>query len=179
MVWLRLGPCVPDIGLLVVDALRAAAPTELGVRRASRIAAAVTVLLGLIGVASIALAPPRPAALPDGAAALALRTQMPRLWPPRGFGCPMALVPELRVWREADEMVFLRASDQQRVVLVWPPGFSARLVRGRAELVMPNGAVLAREGDIVTNLAGEAADNGDILVCVDAVSRPEVVPAYR
>lgn len=148
-------------------------------RRASRIAAAVAVLLGLIGVASITLAPPRPAALPDGAAPLALRTQTPRLWPPRGFGCPMALVPDLRVWREGDEMVFLRASDQQHVVVVWPPGFSARLLRGRAELVLPDGGVLAREGDIVTNLAGEAADNGDILVCVDAASRPEVIPAYR
>lgn len=91
----------------------------------------------------------------------------------------MALVPDLRVWREGDEMVFLRASDQQHVVVVWPPGFSARLLRGRAELVLPDGGVLAREGDIVTNLAGEAADNGDILVCVDAASRPEVIPAYR
>lgn len=148
-------------------------------RRASRMAAAVAVLLGLIGVASVALAPPRPAALPEGAAPLALRTQTPRLWPPRGFGCPMALAPELRVWREADEMVFLRVSDAQRVVVVWPPGFSARLMRGRAELVMPDGGVLAREGDILTNLAGEAADNGDILVCVDTASRPEVIPAHR
>jgi hypothetical protein len=88
----------------------------------------------------------------------------------------MALVPELRVGRKADEMVFMLASDEHQVVVVWPPGFSARLVNGRAELVTPSGEVLAREGDIITNLSGVAADNGDTLVCLDFASRPRVIP---
>jgi hypothetical protein len=36
--------------------------------------------------------------------------------------------------------------------LVWPRGFSARLVGGRAELVAPDGTVVIREGDVVSDI---------------------------
>jgi len=63
------------------------------------------------------------------------------------------------------------------VTLVWPNGFSARLLHGRAELVPPNGSVLAREGAVISNLVSAAADNGDILICFDFASTPRVEPS--
>ena len=120
------------------------------------------------------LGPSRPAALPPGATSLALVTQPWRLWPPSGFGCPTALVVPIRVERDEGALIFSDAADGIRSQLVWPNGFSARLVNGRAELVAPDGSVLAREGDVISKLAGGAADNGDILVCFDFATKPLV-----
>jgi hypothetical protein len=52
-----------------------------------------------------------------------------------------------------------------------------RYLDGRAELVTPDGEVLARDGNVISNLAGSAADNGDILVCISAASLPEITHA--
>ena len=60
--------------------------------------------------------------------------------------------------------------------VVWPSGYSARLMNGRAELIQPDGIrqVLARDGDAINDLAGGAADNGDFLICFDFASKPVV-----
>ena len=71
-------------------------------------------------------------------------------------------------------MVFRRVDIGERVSLEWPHGFSARLLDGRAELVYPNGVVLARERDVISNLTGAAAGNGDIHICFGPASRPQV-----
>lgn len=128
----------------------------------------------LVGAAVLLQGPSGPAALPPGATPLALLTQPPRLWPPSGFGCPAALVPPIRVERDGSALVFTRVDVRERVSVVWPSGFSARLVNGRAELVYPDGSVLARERDVISNLEGGSADNGDILVCISFASHPEV-----
>ena len=70
--------------------------------------------------------------------------------------------------------MFTRVDVAERASIVWPSGFSARFLHGRADLVSPDGSVLAREGDVISNLAGGAADNGDILVCIDFAMRPRV-----
>lgn len=70
--------------------------------------------------------------------------------------------------------MFKRVDIGERMSVVWPSGFSARLVNGRAELVAPDGSVLARERDVISNLAGGAADNGDILICFDFDTMPLV-----
>ena len=74
-------------------------------------------------------------------------------------------------------MVFADEASGNRLPVVWPNGYSARLMNGRAELIPPNGSVLAREGDVISNLASNAADNGDLLICMDLASKPIVEPS--
>lgn len=74
-------------------------------------------------------------------------------------------------------MVFADEASGNRLPVVWPTGYSARVLDGRAELVPPNGSVLARDGDVISNLASTAADNGDYLICLDFAAKPNVKPA--
>jgi hypothetical protein len=62
-------------------------------------------------------------------------------------------------------LVFKSAQDGQLVPVVFPSGFAGWLVDGRAALVAPEGIIVAREGDVLSGLAGSAADNGDLNVC--------------
>jgi len=141
-------------------------------RRPLLIVAAAVVL----GVVALLAMIPRPAALPPEATALALPTQPWKPWPLGGFGCPMGLVAPSRVERDGDVVVFSGVDVPERIGLIWPSGFSARLLEARAELVAPDGSVLAREGDVISNLAGGAADDGTILICFDFASKPTVEP---
>ncbi len=61
--------------------------------------------------------------------------------------------------------------------MIWPSGYSARVLEGRADLVSPDGSVLANEGDVISNLTGAAADDGGILLCFDFASKPVVEPS--
>ena len=81
----------------------------------------------------------------------------------------------IRVERDGGAMVFTRVDIGERLSVVWPSGYSARLLNGRAELVAPDGSVLARERDVISNLGGGgSADNGDILLCFDSATKPLV-----
>lgn len=68
-------------------------------------------------------------------------------------------------------MAFERVDNEERQSVVWPSGFSARLLDDRAELVDPDGSVLAREGDVISNIGGAAANNGDVLLCFDFATK--------
>jgi hypothetical protein len=118
----------------------------------------------------------KPTVLPVDAVPLTLRTQPWRLWP-FSFGCGMAALTPIRVERDGVSMVFADEASSNRLQVVWPNGYSARLLNGRAELVQPDRSVLARDGDVISGLASGAADNGDLLVCLDAASKPVVKPA--
>jgi hypothetical protein len=114
--------------------------------------------------------------LPANALPLTLRTQPWKLWP-LSFGCGMAALTPIRVERDGVAMVFADEASGNRLQVVWPNGYSARLLNGRAELVPPDGSVLAREGDVLSRLAAGSADNGDLLVCIDAASTPAIKPS--
>lgn len=144
----------------------------------------LVVLVGIAVVAILALGaymlgrPDEPAPLPQGAAPLSLRT-MPPEWSFPGVpkGCPLAGVLPVRLMREGESISFETADSGAPVPLVFPFGFTARLVAGRAELVSPSGAVIAREGEVVSGLMGGAANNGDFILCFDPATRLDVTPA--
>lgn len=144
-----------------------------------RIVLGIVIAFAFAGFAMLALlsvAMPRTPSPPAGAIPLAIRTQPSKLWPPPGLGCPAALVVPLRVARDGASLVFMNeASDSPRPV-VWPSGFTAWELAGRALLIAPDGAVFASEGDVISGLGGSAADNGDILICLSFGSRPVIMP---
>ena len=146
------------------------------VRRWAALSLIVALAL-VVGAAFWLLGPTGPAPLPPTAGPLVLRTQPWKIWPPSGFSCGMAALTPIRVEQDGVSMVFVNETGDTRVPAVWPNGYSARLLNGRAELVQPNGAVLARDGDLIKNLASGAADNGDFLICMDFASKPLVEPS--
>ena len=175
-----------SITLEVNDGARAVGPNPLGRRRNRKVVRGVRVArwaLGLLiaaalvaGLAALLLAPPQSAPLPAGAVPLTLRTQPWKLWP-FSFGCGLALLTPIRLERDGTSMVFADEASTNRLQVVWPSGYSARLTNGRSELIAPDGSVLARDGDVISNLAAGAADNGDLLVCLDSASKPLVEPS--
>lgn len=79
--------------------------------------------------------------------------------------CPLGLLPPVKMVHEGQAVVFDGLDGGVRVPVVFPMGFQAWSVAGRALLVTPEGYVLAREGDVLVRLGGSAADNGDLIVC--------------
>ncbi len=61
--------------------------------------------------------------------------------------------------------MFRLVSDDSVITLIWPRGFSARLVSGRAEIAAPDGMVITREGDVLANMLGGAGDAQGFHIC--------------
>lgn len=122
---------------------------------------------------------PTPAPLPEGATALPLAADLPPPSVPDGVeigACPAALHEPvtLRVDRAAKPPVlhFLGA-DGREVGLQWSIGISAREIDGVAEVVMPDGSLIVREGEeSVMALGGGFLGAGDVFgVCLTAPHR--------
>lgn len=122
---------------------------------------------------------PTPAPLPDGATALPLAADLPPPSVPAGVelaACPEALHEPvtLRVDRSARPPVLhFLASDGREVGLQWSIGISAREIDGVAEVVMPDGSLIVREGEeSVIGLGGGFLGAGDIFsVCLTTPHR--------
>lgn len=118
---------------------------------------AVFILIALTGCQVASLGPqpasPRPpASLPSGATALRLATASPEATIPMNWACPGNAVTPTQVVREADTVIFVNQTTGQPIDLVWPRGFSARVVDDRAEIVAPDGTVVLREGDVFSDI---------------------------
>ena len=95
---------------------------------------------------------------------LAQATEPAHLMP--AMGCPLALLAPARVAVAGDELVLVPESGGEPIKVVWPSGWVAWRLAGRAELVSHDGTVIGREGDIVEGYGGGVGDDDVFHVCV-------------
>ncbi len=97
-----------------------------------------------------------PAPLAARESPLALPTEPPAAPLPSGeaWACPAMLFPAVRMVLDGATVAFASTYNGAPMAIVWPRGFSARLVDGRAVLLAPDGTILARDGDVLDRLSG-------------------------
>jgi hypothetical protein len=113
-------------------------------------------------------------ALPLG---LAVEDPAPPLPSGAQWACPQARAGPVRLARDGQTLVFLALDAKITADLVWPRGFSARLLDGRAELVGRDGSVIARDGDVLDEMGGGLTGTGDAFhVCFVAGKGYDPIP---
>ncbi len=134
-------------------------------RRRPLIIATVGIVI-LLAAAALRLSPLWPGpALPEGATRLHIVTAAPHLVPT--FACPLALLGPVRVASSDDDLTVLSVASGEPVQVVWPSGWAAWRVNGRAELVARDGSVIAREGDVIADRFGGGTGVDDAFhVCI-------------
>ena len=95
---------------------------------------------------------------------LALATEPGHLLPT--MGCPTALLARARVAVEGGSLVLVPEVGGDPVRVVWPTGWAAWRLDGRAELVSRDGTVVGRDGDVVSGFGGGVGTDDAFHVCV-------------
>jgi hypothetical protein len=99
--------------------------------------------------------------LPTGATRLHIVTQAPHLT----FGCAAAALSPVRVATDHDDLVLVSVESGETIPVVWPSGFGAWRIDGRAVVADPWGTVIGRDGDVLDNLSGGDGGDGAFGIC--------------
>ncbi len=134
-------------------------------RRHVRLLAILAGTVLLVAAATFRLSPLWPGpGLPPGATRLHIETAPPHLVPT--LACNTALLAPARVASAGDALVLVSPATNETIAVVWPSGWAAWRLDGRAELVTRDGAIVGREGDTIGGFGGGVGDDDAFHVCI-------------
>jgi hypothetical protein len=82
------------------------------------------------------------------------------------FECNTAALLPPRVATADDDLILVSPETNEPIKVVWPSGWAAWRLNGRAELVTRDGAIVGREGEIIDGFGGGTGLDDVFHVCI-------------